>query len=631
MSGIAGIYHLDRKSADARDLGSMLELLAHRGGDGKGLWVEDNVAIGHVLRHTTTESLHEAQPIVDRVANVVLAADARVDNREELITALGTRVLSTISTDPELVMAAYLAWGDSFPEHVVGAYAVAVWNARDHKLVCVRDALGLRPLYYVYKPGCFFAFASEIKALLTLSGVSQDVDEVRVADYMMMVEEEAERTFYSDVKSLRPAETLTVSQRGAQSATHWQLDPEKEIRLGSAMAYAEAFRELFGEAVRCRMRSAFPLGTMLSGGLDSSSITAMVRHLGRANQDLTTLSFLFDQFPACDERDYMEAIWRGGGLKKLLVDGDQLSAFHDIERVLWHADEPHIAVNLFLHWAAWEKAQQAGIRVILDGFFGDSTISFGEAWATELFKVGHWLRWARVVNGMANHDGLGSRWAKLAYARNSLDPLIPAFIRRSASRFGFEDHDQQWKALSEALTPELRQRVRMFDRLQDLNLLPRARFLSARHQHFKDITSPAYANVFATLNKTAAAFGIEVSLPFTDRRLLSFCLAIPRDQVLMAGASRSILRRGMEPLLPPMIRERKDKADLSRNFERAVSSLGRADIGTMLRDESGALGQFLDLSVLKKRLVDETGAARSSSSQLAWFAVVLSRWLDKDS
>lgn len=628
MSGIAGIYHLDRKPADAQELGSMLEALAHRGGDGKGSWVDDNVAIGHVLRHTTPESLREDQPIVDRAANVVLTADARVDNRADLIAALGTHRVSATSTDSELVMAAYLEWGEAFPLHVVGAFAVVVWDAREHKLVCVRDALGLRPLYYVHKPGCLFAFASEIKALLALSSVSRDVDEVRVADYIMMVEEEADRTFYSDVKSLRPAETLTVSPRGAKSAIHWQLDPEKEMRLASSMEYADAFHELFAKAVRCRMRSAFPLGTMLSGGLDSSSITAMARHLGGANQDLTTLSFLFDQFPACDEREYMGAIWSGGGLKSIRVDGGTLGAFDDVDKVLWHADEPHIAVNLFLHWAAWEKAQQAGIRVVLDGFFGDSTISFGDAWATELFKAGHWLRWLKVVNSMAGHDGHESRRARLAYARDSLDPLIPAFIRARASRFGFEDYERQWKVQSEVLRPVLRERVQLFDRLRNLNLLPRSRFVSARHEHFKDITSPAYANGFATLNKTAAAFGIEVWMPFADSRLLSFCLAIPRDQVLMDGESRSILRRGLGELLPPIIRERKDKADLSRNFERAVAVLGRGDIDTMLRDESGALAQFLDLDVLGKRLIDETGAARPSSSQVAWFAVVLSRWLE---
>ena len=628
MSGIAGIYHLDRKPVEKRELTGMLDLIAHRGGDDRGSWLGDHVAIGHVLRYTTPESLNEAQPVVSSAGDAVLTADARVDNREELIRALGPRFVSKSSTDADLVMAAYQEWGEAFPEKVVGAYALVVWDARERKLICVRDAMGIRPLYYAYKTDQFFAFASEIKALLSLPYVSEDVDAIRVVDYIMLVEEDAERTFYSDVKSLRPAETMTVTPRGVQSTTYWQLDPQKEIRLGSSMEYAEAFRELFTEAVRCRMRSAYPLGTMLSGGLDSSAVTAMTRHLGGANQDLTSISFIFEQFPACDERAYMEAIWDGGGLNKMLVAGDTLNAFHDIDQVLWHADEPHIAVNLFLHWAAWEKAQQADIRVILDGFFGDSAISYGEAWATELFKVGRWVKWARTVNAVANRDGVRSRRVKLAYARDSVDALIPRSLRRKATRLGFEDHESFWKAQSELLNPGLRDRVRLFERLREIEVFPSARFRTARDDHYRDLVSPAYANVFATMNKTSAAFGIDVRLPFADRRLLSFCLAIPPEQKILNGETRSILRRGMEPLLPHSIRSRNDKADLGPYFEHGVTNVRHAELETMLRDESGVLAKFFDMSVLRTRLKDEVGVSVPSSGQLAWYAVVLSKWLE---
>ena len=628
MSGIAGIYHLDRKPVEKRELTGMLDLIAHRGGDDRGSWLGDHVAIGHVLRHTTPESLNEIQPLVSSAGHAVLAADARVDNREELIRALGPRLVSKSSTDPELLMAAYLKWGDAFPEHVVGVYAVVVWDAGKGTLVCVRDAMGLRPLYHVYKPGRYFAFASEIKALLSLPYVSKDVDAVRVVDYIMLVEEDAERTFYRDVKSLRPAETMTVTAGGVQSTTYWQLDPQKEIRLGSSMEYAEAFRELFTEAVRCRMRSAVRLGTMLSGGLDSSSITVMMRHLGGANQDLTSISFIFDKFPACDEREYMEAIWVGGGLNKMLVAGDALNAFHDIDQVLWHADEPHIAVNLFLHLAAWEQAQQANIGVILDGFFGDSAISYGEAWATELFKAGRWVKWARILNAVANCDGVRSRREKLAYARDSVEPLIPKALRRKATRLGFEDDESYWKGQSELLNPDLRDRVRLFERLRELEVFPSPRFRTARDDHYRDLVSPAYANVFATMSKTSAAFGIDVRLPFADRRLLSFCLAIPPEQKILRGETRSILRRGMGLLLPHSIRSRNDKADLGPYFEHGVTNAGHAELETMLRDESGVLAEFLDLSVLRARLKGEVGASMPSSGQIAWYAVVLSKWLE---
>lgn len=131
------------------------------------------------------------------------------------------------------------------------------------------------------------------------------------------------------------------------------------------------------------------------------------------------------------------------------------------------------------------------------------------------------------------------------------------------------------------------------------------------------------------MSKTSATFGIEVRLPFADRRLLSFCLAIPPEQKILSGETRSILRRGMESLLPHSIRSRNDKADLGPKFEHGVTDAGHAELETMLRDESGLLAEFLDMSVLRTRLTDEVGAFMPSSGQLAWFAVVLSKWLER--
>lgn len=625
MSGIVGLYHLDSRPIDPRVVAGMLGTIEHRGTEAQRTWISEQIGIGHVLSHGTPESLFELQPLVADEGGIVLSADCRIDNRADLLRRLHVDRPSSDVTDIELLLAAYQKWGSEFPEKVIGPFAFAVWNIRTKELLCARDALGLRPLYYAYIPGRYFAFASEIKALLSLSTVSRDVDAVRMADYIMSVEEEVHRTFYEDVCSVAPAELLSVRPDKIRRTTFWALNAEHSVSLSSDDKYTEAFSEIFCDAVRCRMRTAFPLGTMLSGGLDSSSIAVKAREYLPAEDRLTAFSFVFNSLPSCDEREYMESIWEGREIEPVLIHGDELDVFSEMDRVLFHAEEPHIAENLFLHLAAWDEAHKRGIKVLLDGFFGDSTITFGDAWATELIKRKKWIKAVKLINDMANFDGIASRRAKLEYGVELVEPLLPTAAKRYLGRIGVFDIQEYWNSQIELVNPELGQRIGLRERLKSLGVFPVEGFRNARREHIRDLTSGVYANGFAMMNKVGHAYGVDVRLPFTDRRLVSFCVAIPPEQKILQGVSRSILRSGLGSSLPPKVRNRNTKADLGPNFERAVNESKSVDTCRVLEDEAGLLSEYVDLSVLKKRIkrVDD-----SDSSSLKWFASGLSRWLE---
>src|SRR3989441_13306763 len=160
---------------------------------------------------------------------------------------------------------------------------------------------------------------------------------------------------------------MVVTREGVRMEQYWVLDPEREVRMKSDGEYAEAFREIFTEAVRCRLRSAFPVGSMLSGGLDSSSIVCVARRLlaeeGRG--PLHTFLAVFPDVPECDEREYIEAVLVGGGVEAHYVPGEHIGPLADLDRMLESEDEPFYAPNLFIHWALYRAARHHGVRAQL--------------------------------------------------------------------------------------------------------------------------------------------------------------------------------------------------------------------------------------------------------------------------
>src|SRR5881296_79829 len=223
MSAIVGIYFLDGRVVDGAALQSMVEQLAHRGPDGSGVWSEKEVGLGHRMLWTTPESLLEKFPLVNAAGDLVLTADARIDNRDELLAALGLESppIQGIS-DGQLILRAYERWGERCPDRLLGDFAFAVWDRREQVLFCARDHFGVKPFYY-YRADRLFAFASEIKALLCLPEAPRRLNEVRVADYLdggLLLGDKA-GTFYQDILRLPPGHSLTIGPDRVQLRAYW--------------------------------------------------------------------------------------------------------------------------------------------------------------------------------------------------------------------------------------------------------------------------------------------------------------------------------------------------------------------------------------------------------------------------
>lgn len=626
MSGIAGIYYPHSRSVDRKDLERMVTILAHRGPDGADMWVEGSTGFGHRMLWTTPESLEEKLPLVNRTGDLALTADARIDNRDELLAALDfSGCTGKVITDSQLILKAYEQWGERCPEKLLGDFAFAIWDRRKQVLFCTRDHMGVKPFYY-YQSDRVFAFASEIKALLCLPEVPRRLNEVRVADYLVPILEDKVITFYKDILRLPPAHTMTVSRHGMSVRAYWSLDPMREIRYNSDAEYAEAFRDIFTEAVRCRLRSAFPLGSMLSGGLDSSSIVCVARKLLKENghRGLHTFSAIFKDVPECDERPYINSVLAQGGLEPHYVHADQLSPLADLDRVFWHEDEPFYAPNLFMHWGLYRAAQNQGTRILLDGIDGDTTVSHSLVYLAELVRTGQWTKLTKEVNGLSKRFNR-SHWRVLWHY--GLSPHVPEPIR-SVWRIVRGRNRPAWTR-NAIVNTEFARQIGLAQRIQDL-LRDRSKpAQTSREDHLRRLTSGMVPFALEVADKAAASFSLEPRYPFFDKILVEFCLALPPEQKLQRGWTRMVLRRAMTNILPVEVQWREGKMDLSPVLHRALLAFERELLEDVVLHDVKAIENYVDTVALRKAYQRYVSLG-TDDSLTVWKVATLALWLRRE-
>jgi len=625
---------------------TLLSVMAHRGRESRS-WSEGRIALGQA-----GGTAADAEIVRHGPTGVVVVADARIDNA----AALGFPVEAGASAG-SVILQAYLRWGERCANELIGDFAFAVWDPRLDALLLGRDAMGVKPLYW-YEGAGTFLFATDARALLAQPFVDAELDEEQVGLFLLWEHAERDRTLFRRIRRLPGGHTLRVDANGVRQREYWRPGSDGEVRLGSAAAYAEAFRETFIEAVRARTGAASPVAASLSGGVDSSSIVCVARELNRAGEApaVEAFSLVFPGLPESDlkridERAYVDAVTRGGGLAAHRIRGDELTPLGSIDDVLSVVAEPHSAPNLYLHRAMYRAAAARGAEVFLDGFDGDSAVSHGLGRLGSLATRGEWSRFEDEVRAFAGHRGIAPeavlphygypqleewaarghwlRWA-LAFselARRFSVSRTELLMRRGArpivdqlrGRFGRAAiHD------SDVLRPDLLKRVA--DRVNSgvASALDPA---MERSSHVRSLAQPGYQLTLELADQVAAACGVTPRYPYFDRRLIALCLSLPPECRLSEGWTRFTMRRGLQGIVPDEVLWRMTKSNLSPNFYRGL----RADRDVIAGTDFGVLGGYADVARLeekRRRFLEGAADARSNGDAMLLFrAVVLARWL----
>lgn len=637
MSGIAGIFHRDDSPYDPADIESMRAGIRHRGEDAAGVWQNGNVSFAHQALWTTPEAVGEPMPLVSADNSLVITADARLDNRADLLRDLGGTDegarLERQSGDGEFILAAYRRWGAQTPEKLLGDFAFAIWDNTNQRLFAARDHFGVKPFFYTLaqqRDGHnAFAFASEINALLQLPWVARKVNEQWMASYLLLSLDDKQATLYDGVQRLPPGHSLVVNRDSSQPRlrSFWSLNSHREIRFRRDEDYSEAFREIFTEAVKCRLRSNMPVGSTLSGGLDSSSITVVARDIqaARGAPTLPTFSAIYDEMVDCDERTYINSVIAQGGIEPHFGHPDRhspLRTAEEIDRMTGLPDEPVLNPQTPLHWVLYEAARGVGVRVLLDGLGGDVTISHSRGYFAELFIKGQWLTLADEARAMKRLYGHTLRNTIL---HSVIGRLTPAAIRRLARP------TLRAKTLAVPIVPfssAFAQRIGTAAIAARSEARRQARVTDSRQEHFAILTSGANDFSLNLLDRTSALFGIEGRYPFYDRRLAEFCLALPANQKMRAGTTRFIIREALKEALPAEIYKRRDKATHSSNFNHGLRKTDGDRLTKMASENVVALGFYFNVETLREMIRNYLASDDDTCGFVLWRVAMIARWLD---
>jgi len=566
MSGLIGIWNLDGQPIDPWLVRMMTDAIAHRGPDGSGHWTDQSVALGHRMLYTTAESLRETQPLADETNTLCLALDGRVDNREEIKAALAARgVTLRTDTDAELVLKAYECWGGDCPKHILGDFAFVIWDGWNQRLFCARDPMGSKPFYY-YMDAHVFLCASELQPILAHPAVERKCNDGMVGEYLANAIISQEETLYRAIFRLPPAHSLLVRSGRLWKERYWGIDPTKTVVYKTDREYADHFRELFQESVRCRLRSHGPVGSYLSGGLDSSSVVGMAQHVYRqgasADFGFETFSLIFPGW-GCDESAYIHDVGQMWGVPSHTVRPPLQDRAYFADCAQQSQDFPGYP-NGTMGNSLRVAARARGIRVLLTGGGGDEWLTGSLQHAADLLRK---FRMRSMLHRIGSDSGL-SRLLDLTHAALAfgLQPLMPPTWQRAIRRMRGRDGIPPW------IDESFARRISLADRLAVAP--PPLRFPTYAQMDICSTLSSGWWPHHSEIEERAASrFGIEERHPLTDRRIVEFALAIPETQRWRGTRTKFVLREAMRGLLPETVRERQTKAEFSSVFLQAFQTL----------------------------------------------------------
>lgn len=598
MSGIAGKIRFDGGRVERHELDRVANALHQYGPDRSAIVAQDNVGFAHALMRMTPEDRYDHQPWRG-ASGAIITADLRIDNRDELLERVGlTQKIAGDWSDSRVLLYAWEILGDTIFSILRGPFAIAIWDQRNRSLTLARDHLGLNALTW-HRDKNSLAFATMPGGLFAFSNVPRELSEEKIADFLVLNHSDHARTIYRDIFRIPPAHLMHVAADGSvRLQQYWSPHEIAPVRMRSDAAYAEGLREQLDRAVRRQMRSLHTVGTLLSGGLDSSSVAALAaRALGEKNQRLPAFTGVprrgFDgPVPSgsyADEAPFVEAIkTQLGNLDVHYVHNNECDDFDALERFFIALNGPvRNPANFGWVLALLERARRQNCRVLLGGLYGNYTISWdGWSQAASHLLQGRFLlvyrQWQHYYRSSTY-----SRW--VAFRKLLLEPLVPLPAsnwldrRRQAGRYPWQDHSPIRTDFAAAMAVDERARGLGHD----------FRYRARRDERQRGLAQVDYLGDWQAAEK--AVTGVEVRDPTADIDVVSYCFGIPPEQYLAEGIDRSLVRRAMWGMLPEAV---------LTNRSRGVQA---ADWYEKLAAKRGALSRqvaTLSRSPLARKMID---------------------------
>lgn len=578
MCGIAGVIGLEGQPIARDMLAGMVDRIAHRGPDGEGLLLEGNVGLGHRRLAIIDLTPDGHQPMTNRRGDHTVVYNGEIYNHVELRLELERAGhVFTSRSDTEVLLAAYSQWGEECVSRFNGMWSFAILDRRRNRLFCSRDRFGKKPFYYI-RTGEYFAFGSEIRLLLPLLEKREAHRETLLQFLVGAVSEPPDQTFFAGVRKLPGGHNLVLdlATREFSLARYYELFSDASVATLSLDAATERFSELLEDAVRIRLRADVPVGTCLSGGLDSSTVATLAANQYHAIADdpfaaITAAS----ELAVNDETEYAQQVVRHNQLRWHLVRPEYPDFAASLDDVMLAQEEPFPSPSVVMQYFVMQAARHHGLTVLLDGQGGDETLL-----GYERYFAAHYLAQARTKG-----------WGRAFYevVRNSRNNSLMAPWRVLAYFAYFNSARVRW-GVYRRRHPYLREFPDMLPSLREYAASSRDVF-GLQRLEIERTNLPA---LLRYEDKNAMRHAVETRLPFLDYRLVEFSLSLPGDFKIADGWTKLILRRAMTSRMPDSITWRRNKmgfeAPASKWFAQHHKIMRDTVMGSRMLGELGRPG-----------------------------------------
>ena len=557
MCGISGILSPNPNSVSKQRLQAMTDSISHRGPQAEGFWLNESNTVGFGHRRLSIIDLSSAgsQPM-HYMNRYTITYNGEIYNYIELKEQLAEKGFAfTSQCDTEVILAAYACYGNDCLQYFDGMFAFAIWDAREQTLFCARDRFGEKPFYYHYDIATNeFVFASEMKALWA-AGCEKIMRNEMLLNYFTLgwVQNPAskEQTFYKDIHSLPPSHCLTYTflpELGASLNVHsyWDIDKETIVNGQSDEQLQSTFLDLFTTSVKRRLRSDVAVGSSLSGGLDSSSIVAVINQFIGDSAKQKTFSAVFPGFEK-DESAYIKTVAQQYSVDNFTVTPSADDFIKDLQTLLFHQEEPFQSASIYAQYKVYQLAKEHGVTVILDGQGADETLAgypkYYHWYWQELISKGKWAK-SKQERNFASQNGQKVDWGWKNYIAAFLPQVAANQLEKTAYRQILHNHELSKDFVHENLNRDSIYKP-AFAKLNDILYFNTMQFGLEELLRYADRNSMAHS--------------LEVRLPFLSHELVQFVFSLASNSKISNGFTKFLLRNAMSNKLPASIVWRKDK------------------------------------------------------------------------
>lgn len=559
MCGIAGILNISSGAPPAKpELSAMIGMLRHRGPDGFGYYADDVLGLAHA-RLSIIDLEGGWQPIHNEDKTVWVVFNGEIFNYIELRQALeasGHRFYT--HSDTEVIVHLYEQYGDEFVQHLNGQFGIALWDKAKQRLVLARDRTGIRPVFYATSRGRLL-FASEVKALFTLPDVPRRLNERALGEIFTYWSPLEPATAFEGIEALPPGHLMVVEDGRVQVRRYWDWAfPESAPESRSGDSYAEELRELLIDAVRLQLRADVPVGAYLSGGLDSSIVTTIIKNF--TDTPLRTFSVTFED-AEFDESRHQQELVRYLGTDHTDVRCTAADIGAAFPRAIWHAETPIVRTAPTPLMLLSARVRAEGYKVVLTGEGADEV--FG---GYDIFKEAKIRRFcARAPESKMRPRIYERLYPYLKHSPGSAQAFTQKFFSAGLEHRDkpYFAHIPRWtttRRIWQFFGPKLRDAVGAFDPYSAIErVLPPGieRWLPlGRDQYVEAHTLMSGYLLCSQGDRVAMANSVEGRFPFLDHRLIEFANRLPPRYKLMGLTEKYLLKRTMQGLLPESIRTR---------------------------------------------------------------------------